>query len=160
MRASLLCDGAQACSKCCKDQERKADGTLCDASYYHQSSDNTCLRCEKTSAKWLIAGTTVVAVMLAPILLKVAEAVKHAGALQGQCPPATTAAAQPPPHARRLPTSVLSRHYCSPADRPDHEPRQLFPVSRLIQAFESALAARIQSVYSRVRPVLVRDPHP
>ena len=49
-------DGAQACSKCCKDQERKPDGTLCDANYYHQSSVNTCLKCEKTSAKWLIAG--------------------------------------------------------------------------------------------------------
>ena len=158
-------DGAQACSKCCKDQERKPDGTLCDANYYHQSSDNTCLKCEKTSAKWLIAGTTVVAVMLAPILLKVAEAVKHAGALQGQCcPPIQPCQRQQMPNHRRMlagcPYQCFHAITVHLPDRPDHEPGQLFPVSRLIQAFESALAAHIQAVYSRVRPVLVRDPHP
>ena len=58
-------------------------GTVCDGNYYHQASDDTCLLCPQTSGKVLIAGTMLIAVILAPVLLKIAEAVKHAGALQG-----------------------------------------------------------------------------
>jgi hypothetical protein len=76
-------DGASACSKCCKKSQIRPDGQPCQDSWYHDVSMNQCMKCPNTNGYLLFAGTTIGFVLLAPFALKISEALRHAGALQG-----------------------------------------------------------------------------
>lgn len=73
-------EGGAACSKCCKQSEPG-----CSASWYKNTanSNTVCLKCEETNGSLLVAGAMIIGLVLAPLVLKLAEAMKHAGALQG-----------------------------------------------------------------------------
>ena len=73
-------EGAASCSKCCKQSD-----TGCTRSWYKDTAGSTtvCLECEDTNGALLVAGATFIGLVLAPLVLKLAEAMKHAGALQG-----------------------------------------------------------------------------
>ena len=73
-------EGGAACSKCCKQSEPG-----CDASWYKNTagSNTVCLKCDETNGALLVAGAMIIGLVLAPLVLKLAEAMKHAGALQG-----------------------------------------------------------------------------
>ena len=73
-------EGGAACSKCCKKSEPG-----CAASWYKNTagSNTVCLKCDETNGALLVAGAMIIGLVLAPLVLKLAEAMKHAGALQG-----------------------------------------------------------------------------
>ena len=62
-------DGAGACQKC-------------DSDWYHDSGSGQCYPCPTTNGKVLVAAVSIIGLALAPVILKFAEAMKHAGALQ------------------------------------------------------------------------------
>jgi hypothetical protein len=74
--------GTDACQRCCKANEPRPDGTICSHSWYLVSTDNQCHECKSKNGAFIVAVVVVIGIMFAPIILKGAEAMKHAGALQ------------------------------------------------------------------------------
>jgi hypothetical protein len=74
--------GPDACQRCCKANEARPDGTVCSHSWYFVSTDNQCHECKSKNGAFIVAVVVVIGIMFAPIILKGAEAMKHAGALQ------------------------------------------------------------------------------
>lgn len=62
--------------------EKAAACQTCDANWYHDSATGQCYPCVNTNGKVLAAAVTILALVLAPFILKFAEGLKHAGALQ------------------------------------------------------------------------------
>ena len=109
--------GAGACQTCCKANAQRPDGTVCETSWYMQTTDNQCHMCDSSNGAFIVAcgiyhkrfqaplpviyaipiscgflqggvcgngrlPGTIIGLMFAPFVLKGAEAMKHAGALQ------------------------------------------------------------------------------
>lgn len=70
-------EGSGACTSCCKAGE-----SGCERSWYRDTTDNQCYECPETNGAVIIGIVTIVGLVLAPFILKFAEAMKHAGALQ------------------------------------------------------------------------------
>ena len=62
--------------------ENAAACQTCDQSWYHDSATGQCYPCPNTNGKVLLAAVSIIGLVMAPIILKFAEAMKHAGALQ------------------------------------------------------------------------------
>jgi hypothetical protein len=81
--------GMAACSRCCKLDDSDATGNCPPdpkygkTNWYLQSADNQCNRCPNSSPTTLIIVGIIIAALLGPILLRAADAMKHAGHLQG-----------------------------------------------------------------------------
>ena len=78
--------GMAACSRCCKVDDTGSKQGNCPGparNWYLQSADNQCLPCPNSPPTVLIAVTVVAAAVLGPVLLRIGDAMKHAGHLQG-----------------------------------------------------------------------------
>lgn len=62
--------------------EKAAACQTCDTNWYHDSATGQCYPCVNTNGKVLAAAVATLALVFAPFILKFAEALKHAGALQ------------------------------------------------------------------------------
>jgi len=88
-------DGGQASDQCrlavgslCLEGysgDKAAACQACDQSWYHDSATGQCYPCPNTNGKVLAAAVSILGLLIAPFILKFAEAMKHAGALQ-VCP--------------------------------------------------------------------------
>jgi hypothetical protein len=73
-------NGLDSCKQCCKTNEVRPDNTVCTENWYKQN--NACNKCDKKNGAFIIAIATIIGLVFAPIILKGAEMMKHAGALQ------------------------------------------------------------------------------